>query len=127
MSDDGVVSTHPTLHISAEFEAANIQCIDCSLSFVWSAGEQVFFRDKHLENPPKRCKECKMAKNQRLAAINYAKRTGKPPRVEVKAQCARCLEMTTVPFYPSQGRPVYCRACFIEMNVPRSNAAAVNI
>jgi CxxC-x17-CxxC domain-containing protein len=21
-----------------------------------------------------------------------------------------------VPFYPSQGRPVYCRSCFLEMN-----------
>ena len=49
-----------------------IQCIDCSKDFVWTAGEQAFFRDKKLENPPKRCKVCKKAKNERLAAIENA-------------------------------------------------------
>lgn len=127
MSADRVISTHTTLQSSVDFKDAKIQCIDCNLSFVWSMGEQVFFRDKHLENPPKRCRECKLAKNERLKAIDRAKRRGKRPRIEVKAQCARCLEFTTVPFYPSQGRPVYCRACFLEMRVPRSNSAVSNI
>ena len=94
----------------------NIQCIDCSEEFVWSAGEQAFFRDKQLENPPKRCKECKRAKNERLAAIENAQRSGIKQRIEVKVACARCNESTTVPFYPSQGRPVFCRSCFLELN-----------
>jgi CxxC-x17-CxxC domain-containing protein len=93
-----------------------IQCIDCSKDFVWSVGEQAFFRDKKLENPPKRCKECKKAKNERLAAIENAQRSGIKQRIEVKVSCARCGETTTVPFYPSQGRPVYCRSCFLELN-----------
>ena len=119
MSADHSISTETTLHISVDLEDAKIQCIDCNLFFVWTAGEQIFFRDKHLENPPKRCKECKIAKNKRLAAIDQAKLSGIRHRVEVTAQCARCLDLTTVPFYPSQGRPVYCRACFLEMNVPQ--------
>ena len=94
----------------------DIQCIDCSKDFVWSAGEQAFFRDKKLENPPKRCKDCKKAKNERLAAIENAQRSGIKQRIEVKVACARCGESTTVPFYPSQGRPVYCRSCFLELN-----------
>ena len=94
----------------------SIHCIDCSKEFVWSAGEQAFFRDKKLENPPKRCKECKKAKNDRLAAIENAQRSGIKQRIEVKVACARCAESTTVPFYPSQGRPVYCRSCFLELN-----------
>lgn len=99
-------------------------CIDCTVEFIWTAGEQAFFRDKALLNPPKRCKECKKAKNRRLEAVEIARITGKKQRIEVKAECARCAEVTTVPFYPSQGRPVYCRKCFVEMSAGPSNRSA---
>jgi CxxC-x17-CxxC domain-containing protein len=89
-----------------------IACIDCREDFIWTAGEQAFFLEKNLLNPPKRCKDCKRAKNRRLAAIEMAQATGKPHKIEVNAECAQCGEKTTVPFYPSQGRPVYCRTCF---------------
>ena len=106
-----------------EFEDASIHCIDCSQTFIWTAGEQIFFRDKQLQNPPKRCKDCKKAKNRRLEAIELARTTGKRHRIEVRAECARCSTVTTVPFYPCQGRPVYCRSCFVEMNGDIINAA----
>jgi CxxC-x17-CxxC domain-containing protein len=96
----------------AELADTSITCIDCSGQFIWTSGEQAFFLEKQLLNPPKRCKECKRAKNRRLAAIELAQTTGRPHKIEVNAQCAQCGEKTTVPFYPSQGRPVYCRACF---------------
>ena len=99
-----------------EFKDASIMCIDCAHEFIWTAGEQAFFRDKLLQNPPKRCKDCKKAKNRRLEAIEIARVTGKRHRIEVRADCARCAAPTTVPFYPCQGRPVYCRSCFLEMN-----------
>ena len=99
-----------------EIENKNITCIDCGSEFVWTIGEQVFFRDKGLENPPKRCRDCKKAKNDRLAAVNNAQKSGVKQKVEVAVYCARCGSYTTVPFYPSQGRPVYCRSCFLEMN-----------
>jgi len=98
----------------SDFDDLAIKCIDCSQQFIWTAGEQTFFRDKQLQNPPKRCKGCKKAKNQRLEAIELSKATGKRHRIEVKAECARCSTLTTVPFYPCQGRPVYCRECFAE-------------
>ncbi len=101
---------------SAEFHDTEIQCIDCGQDFVWSAGEQLFFRDKNLRNPPKRCKNCKKAKNERLAAITAAQNSGIKQRIEVAVHCARCSAYTTVPFYPSQGRPVLCRSCFLEQN-----------
>ena len=101
---------------TSEFEDKAIRCIDCSIDFVWTVGEQAFFRDKKLQNPPKRCKECKQAKNERLAAIAAAQASGVRQRIEVAVNCAKCGETTTVPFYPSQGRPVYCRSCFLEMN-----------
>lgn len=99
-----------------EFEDTEILCVDCNGVFIWTAGEQTFFRDKGLQNPPKRCKECKKAKNERLEAINAAQVSGVKQRIEVSVNCAKCKTSTTVPFYPSQGRPVYCRSCFLEMN-----------
>ena len=109
---------------ACEFEDANILCIDCTQEFVWTAGEQVFFRDKQLQNPPKRCKDCKKAKNRRLEAIELARTTGKRQRIEVRAECANCQVVTTVPFYPCQGRPVYCRDCFAEMSSGMVNSAS---
>ena len=112
MSDAGVADGEAL----AEFDDATILCIDCAGDFVWTAGEQIFFRDKNLKNPPKRCKPCKKLKNDRLSAIETAQLTGIRQRVEVAVACAKCAEVTTVPFYPSQGRPVYCRACFLTLN-----------
>lgn len=99
-----------------EFEDTEITCIDCGNFFVWSGGEQLFYHDKGLQNPPKRCKACKQAKNERLAAIVNAQAAGIKQRIEVAVHCAKCNNYTTVPFYPSQGRPVYCRSCFLAMN-----------
>lgn len=100
----------------AEFEDVTILCIDCGKEFTWTAGEQKFYSDKGLQNPPKRCKECKQAKNERISSIAAAKASGVKQKIEVAVHCANCKGYTTVPFYPSQGRPVYCRSCFLEMN-----------
>lgn len=105
-----------TFAAQPEFEDADIACIDCGGNFVWTGGEQLFYHDKGLQNPPKRCKPCKQAKNERLSAISAAQAAGVKQRVEVAVYCAKCSGYTTVPFYPSQGRPVYCRSCFLAMN-----------
>ena len=96
-----------------EFTDRSIHCVDCGEDFIWTAGEQVFFHDKGLKNEPKRCKPCKQAKNERLAAIAAAQAAGVRQRIEVSVNCAQCGQQTTVPFYPSQGRPVFCRSCFL--------------
>ena len=98
---------------TSEYQDRSIVCVDCGEDFTWTVGEQVFFHDKGLRNEPKRCKPCKQAKNDRLAAISFAQASGAKQRIEVTVMCAQCNEQTTVPFYPSQGRPVYCRACFV--------------
>ena len=119
-ADTGASGTSPEDNSDGPSDSM-IGCIDCREQFVWTAGEQAFFLEKNLLNPPKRCKDCKRAKNRRLAAIEMAQATGKPHKIEVNAECAECKEVTTVPFYPSQGRPVYCRACFDRM---KSNGAS---
>lgn len=103
------LETHP----ESEYQDRPIKCVDCNENFIWTAGEQVFFHDKGLKNEPKRCKPCKQAKNERLAAIAAAQSSGVRQRIEVSVQCAQCGQQTTVPFYPSQGRPVFCRSCFL--------------
>jgi CxxC-x17-CxxC domain-containing protein len=101
------------LNPESEYQDRPIKCVDCAEEFIWTAGEQVFFHDKGLKNEPKRCKPCKQAKNERLAAIAAAQTSGVRQRIEVSVLCAQCGQQTTVPFYPSQGRPVFCRSCFL--------------
>jgi CxxC-x17-CxxC domain-containing protein len=107
---------------TSDYQDRSIACVDCGEHFTWTTGEQVFFHDKGLKNEPKRCKPCKQAKNDRLAAISLAQSTGAKQRIEVTVMCAQCHEQTTVPFYPSQGRPVYCRSCFVASRVMSASA-----
>lgn len=91
-----------------EFQDRTLQCVDCGAEFVWTAGEQSFFADKNFKNEPKRCRACKAKRSERVAASTPAARE----RVETKTVCSKCGKETTVPFRPTQGRPVFCRDCF---------------
>jgi CxxC-x17-CxxC domain-containing protein len=91
-----------------EFQDRTLRCADCGSDFVWTAGEQAFFADKRFTNEPKRCKACKAKRVQRRAVDPAAGHD----RTETRATCSACGKETTVPFRPSQGRPVYCRDCF---------------
>lgn len=39
-------------------------CKDCSKEFIFTEGEQAFYREKGFENEPQRCLECRRAKKQ---------------------------------------------------------------
>jgi hypothetical protein len=41
-------------------------CQDCLSVFIWTAGEQMFFR-MHNFSPPKRCKSCRAYLKRKLA------------------------------------------------------------
>jgi CxxC-x17-CxxC domain-containing protein len=90
-----------------EFQDKTLQCVDCGTDFIWTAGEQAFFADKGFKNEPKRCKACKARR-----ATQTPFQPGPRERVETVAVCAVCGKETTVPFKPTQGRPVLCRECF---------------
>jgi CxxC-x17-CxxC domain-containing protein len=90
-----------------EFRDKALRCLDCGTEFIWTAGEQAFFADKGFKNEPKRCKTCKA---KRAAQVPVS--AGARERVETAAVCAICGKETTVPFRPTQGRPVLCRECF---------------
>ena len=87
------------------FQDKTLTCVDCGQTFVFTAGEQEFYAQKGFQNAPKRCKACK-TKRQGGSASGYSK-------VETLTTCSQCGRETTVPFKPTQGRPVYCRECFL--------------
>jgi len=92
-----------------EFQDKMLKCIDCGTEFLFTAGEQSFFRDKQFKNEPKRCKACKA---KRLAVVGAPSPPPRYPRIETRTTCSQCGKETTVPFKPTQGRPVLCRECF---------------
>ena len=96
-----------------EFVDRLLTCADCGGEFIFTAGEQLFFFDKQFKNDPKRCKPCK---SKRAGAAARAAGAGPAAagisRTETRTTCSECGIETTVPFKPTQGRPVLCRACF---------------
>jgi CxxC-x17-CxxC domain-containing protein len=93
-----------------EFQDKVLKCIDCGVDFVFTAGEQSFFHDKKFQNEPKRCKACK---SKRASALSAASADNPfTEKVVTQAVCSACGKQTTVPFRPTQGRPVFCRECF---------------
>ena len=98
-----------------EFLDKTLKCVDCSNEFVFTAGEQLFFHDRQFKNDPKRCKQCK--------AKRAAGGTG-GVRSETRTVCSQCGAETTVPFKPTQGRPVLCRQCFQQRRPPATAAPA---
>ena len=98
-----------------EFIDRLLKCCDCGNEFVFTAGEQLFFFDKQFKNDPKRCKLCKAKRAGlgRSANPDVAAAAALPlSRTETRTKCSACSIETTVPFKPTQGRPVYCRECF---------------
>jgi CxxC-x17-CxxC domain-containing protein len=105
-----------------------LKCSDCSTDFVFTAGEQLFFFDKQFKNDPKRCKLCK-AKRANLGKAVGANAAATLPlsRTETRTECSACGIETTVPFKPTQGRPVLCRQCFQLKRVPSAVAAVATM
>jgi CxxC-x17-CxxC domain-containing protein len=105
-----------------EFQDKVLICIDCGAEFVFTAGEQLFFHDKRFKNEPKRCKTCK---SKRVAVLASPDAPGngngqRYARVETRATCSQCGKDTTVPFRPTQGRPILCRECFTQRKTAAS-------
>jgi CxxC-x17-CxxC domain-containing protein len=92
-----------------EFADRNLKCISCGTDFVFTAGEQLFFHDKQFTNDPKHCKQCKAKRVSGRSKV----------RPETRTTCSDCGVETTVPFKPTQGRPVLCRSCFQKQGKPQ--------
>jgi len=93
-----------------EFMDRLLTCSDCNGEFIFTAGEQLFFFDKQFKNDPKRCKPCKGKRVVGRPGTGVA--MAGLSRTETRTECSACGIETTVPFKPTQGRPVLCRQCF---------------
>jgi CxxC-x17-CxxC domain-containing protein len=103
-----------------DFQDKMLKCIDCGNEFLFTSGEQLFFHDKKFRNEPKRCKVCKTRRTGTLNATPAPVQNYRYPKVETRAICSQCGKETTVPFRPTQGRPIFCRECFQQKRTPVS-------
>ena len=84
------------------FADRQLTCMECGAEFLFTAGEQEFYKFKGFENDPKQCKQCRWSRSG-----HAGKR-----RVDTAVKCGECGVDTTVPFLPTGNRPVLCRACY---------------
>jgi CxxC-x17-CxxC domain-containing protein len=106
------------------FQDKTLTCTDCTKTFTFSAEEQEQFQTRGYTNEPKRCPECRQARKvERYGNNGNGYGNGgyrfSSPRQMFPAVCADCGKATTVPFEPSQGRPVYCSDCYRKVRVNR--------
>ena len=87
------------------FVDKTLVCVDCGEEFIFSAGEQEFYKSRGLLNEPKRCPSCRARRREERRGW----------RETFKAVCASCGKECEVPFRPRGDRPVYCSECFARM------------
>ena len=112
-----------------DFADKTLVCKDCQEPFLFTAGEQDFYRQKGLQNEPGRCPDCRNKRKQQAIANGLPSVTApgvQPPimREVSKVTCAECGKETTVPFRPRLARPVYCSECFNKQRLAEAEAAA---
>ena len=117
-----------------EYQDKLLTCVECGQQFTFTAGEQEFYALKDFKADPKRCRPCREARKLRAAGDGDARgaasgrreerappaaggRGGRAARAEMlfEGVCAACGKPARVRFRPTQGRPVYCDACFVAL------------
>ena len=53
-----------------------LSCKDCNSDFIFTEGEQEFYKEKGFENEPQRCPDCRKAKKQQQRNNNYNSNRG---------------------------------------------------
>ena len=116
-------------------EDQHIKCVDCGEEFLFTAGEQAFYREHNLTHAPTRCKSCRAnSKGSRGAEQGSGHGpggAGPRPRADrdremYTAKCSECGIETQVPFMPSSGRPIYCKNCYQSHRPARGGPVRAN-
>jgi len=98
--------------VMANVEDKSITCVDCGEEFLFTAGEQKFYRERGLTNEPTRCKNCREKRKTGRPAMDSGGGYGRSERAMFATTCSNCGRETEVPFQPTPGRAVLCRDCF---------------
>ena len=106
------------------FKDKTLECSDCGNEFTFSTDEQEAFQSRGYTNDPKRCTECRDARKASRyenGGNSYGNGSyGFTPRRQLfPAVCSDCGKETSVPFEPSQGRPIYCSDCYRKVRTSR--------
>ncbi|NLH97216.1 MAG: cytochrome C551 [Clostridiaceae bacterium] len=51
-------------------------CKDCNQEFVFTEGEQAFYKEKGFENEPQRCPECRRARKAQRRNSSFGNQPG---------------------------------------------------
>ena len=98
-----------------EFQDKTLQCVDCGSGVHLDRRRAGLFRRQGSSRTSQSA-----ARPARPSARPRRRAPGAPrERVETVAVCAVCGKETTVPFKPTQGRPVLCRECFQQRKAAR--------
>lgn len=102
-----------------------LKCRDCGEEFVFTAGEQAFYRERGFQHEPTRCRSCREKRKSQgpAPAGGPASSAGGGAREFHTAVCSNCGVTTQVPFKPTPGKPVYCRDCFQASRTARGVSA----
>lgn len=94
------------------YENQQLQCVECGKIFEFAAEDQEFYAKKGY-SAPKRCPECRESRKSRNSGGGSRGGGGYGrERREYPVICASCGCETTVPFKPSNDRPVFCADCY---------------
>jgi len=108
----------------------SIKCRDCGEEFVFTAGEQAFYKERGFQHEPTRCRRCREEKKRQTTGASASGFGGSPSpmgggtREFHEAVCSSCGVTTQVPFRPTAGKPVYCRDCFQSVRTGRGVGAS---
>ena len=91
----------------ASTEDKSISCVACGEEFLFTAGEQAFYRERGLTNEPTRCKNCREKRKAGRGGSGGSGgghgggSYGRSERQMYPATCAQCGRDTEVPFQPT--------------------------
>src|SRR3990172_3714710 len=104
-----------------------LKCRDCGEDFVFTSGEQSFYRERGFQHEPTRCRSCRDKRKVDGpggggggggggmggggGSGSSGSGGGSGARELHTAVCSNCGVSTQVPFRPTPGKPVYCRDC----------------
>ncbi len=100
-----------------QYQDRRLTCAVCRAEFVFSAGEQRFYAEKGFTHEPRRCKNCKSKRGPADASDRQSQ-----ARAVTTTVCSQCGKETTLPFRPTQGRPVYCLQCYQQRRTTAAGA-----